>query len=288
MKRRTPVMAAVLLAGTVLSGTAHAGWFDSKPKPDPKAATNTAAQQQQQPLPQVNLDNDIRQAQLMRASGDFDGATKSLAQMMLVYPDDPRIVGEYGKLLAQEGHSKDAVDFLRRATDLSPGDWTLYSALGVAYDQQRDTAKARMAYERALQIKPNDPAVLNNYALSRVAAGDLDGAKRMIAQAAATPGANPKIAGNVTMIASLTPVGGATTNVAYNPPPARLPANATVQRVPTDPKAGPVAVARAGDNRPVTSAPRQLAAEQAKKPAAPAKKKDATPSLRMTADASSP
>ena len=74
--------------------------------------------------------------------------------MMLVASDDPRVVGEYGKTLAEKGRAQDAVQFLTRATELQPNDWTLYSALGVSYDQIGDQASARMAYEHALALKP--------------------------------------------------------------------------------------------------------------------------------------
>jgi len=290
MKRSVGLLAAVWLAGTTLSGSAQAGWFSSsKPKDAPQV---TAAGQKE--MPQLSLDNDVRQAQVQRAAGDLDGATRTLAQMMMVYPDDPRVVGEYGKVLTQQGRSADAVNFLRRATELSPGDWTLYSALGVAFDQTGERVGARMAYERALQLKPGEPVILNNYALSRAASGDLEGAQRMIAQAAATPNANPTIARNVAMIASLRVPAAAAPALAYNrPAPKPLPANTVMQKVPVDAKAGPV-VAKASppaitksDLPPATQAPRQLAAG-ANKAKAPAKKQDATPALRMTADASAP
>lgn len=294
MTRSVKLFSAALLAGTVLSGPANAGWFGpDKPKDPPKADAAAAAPVA---MPQANLDNDIRQAQLQRASGDLDGATRALAQMLLVYPDDPRIVGEYGKVLTQRGRSQDAVNFLKRATQLNSSDWTLYSALGIAYDQTGDYASARYAYERALQLKPGEAVVLNNYGLSRAAAGDLPGAQHMLAQANAVPNGNPMIAHNVAMLASLQPPAAPVvaakpaTAVAYNPPPAKpLPPNTMMQKVPVDTKAGPV-IAKA-DLPPATRAPRDLTAvnaAKAKPVVANAKKKDAAPSLRMTADASAP
>ena len=37
--------------------------------------------------------------------------------------------------MVQQGRPDDAHAFLKRATELKTNDWTLYSALGVAYDQ---------------------------------------------------------------------------------------------------------------------------------------------------------
>jgi Flp pilus assembly protein TadD len=296
MMRRLAVFTALILTGSCLAAPASAGWFSSD-KDDKKVQQSTTPDSKTMPV--VSLDNDIRQAQLLRASGDLDGATKMLAQMMLAYPDDGRVVGEYGKVLTQQGHSQDAVDFLKRAVELQQNDWMLYSALGVAYDQLGDTAQAKFAYERALQLKPGEPAILNNYGLSRLLAKDLDGAQRLFAQAQATPNPDPRIARNVEMLASIrgaspqTPNVGVASNrpsttVASNrPAPAvtvkPLPSNVVMQKVPVDPKAGPVAVAAKDEPKKSAShAPRSLVAESKPK----TKKKDGTPSLRMTADAS--
>ena len=98
-----------------------------------------------------------------------------LSQLMLVASDDPRVVSEYGKTLAQKGRAQEAVQFLTRASELQPNDWTLYSALGVAYDQLGNQSAARIAYEHALTLQPGEASVLNNYALSRMLANDLPG-----------------------------------------------------------------------------------------------------------------
>ncbi len=147
----------------------------------------------------------VHQAQVLRTTGDLEGATRILSQLMLGAPDDPRVVGEYGKLLVQEGHSGDAVQFLRRAIELQPSDWTLYSALGVAYDQQTDPANAKMAYERALGLKPGEPAVLNNFAMSRMLAGDRVAARTLMMQAQASGSTDPKIARNLALLDGSTP-----------------------------------------------------------------------------------
>ena len=149
------------------------------------------------------LDSEVRNAQIQRAQGDFSGAVRTLSQLMLASPDDPRVVSEYGKVLVQQGRAGEAVQFLSRAVELQPADWTLYSALGVAYDQTGDSANARKAYERALVLKPGEAVVLNNYALSRMQAGDLAEAHRLLSQAAAGGSPNPQIARNLTLLQGL-------------------------------------------------------------------------------------
>ena len=150
-----------------------------------------------------DLDSQIRNAQLLRAQGNLKGAIHVLSQLMLFAPDDPRIVGEYGKALAQEGRPNDALAFLGRAVELQPDNWSFYSAEGVAYDQLEQRDRAENAYQHALLLKPEDPVVLNNYAMSQMMAGNLDKAENLLNRAASHGGDYPKIANNLAMVTAL-------------------------------------------------------------------------------------
>jgi Flp pilus assembly protein TadD len=299
---------AMIALCALWAAAANAGTTNESAVPDADALTGPAATELQpsdQPgandpdiaaviknLP-ANLDGEIRRAQLLRSKGDYKDAARSLSQLMIVAPDDPRVVGEFGKVMAQEGRSADALAFLKRAIELQPNDWTIYSALGVAYDQTDDHAHARAAYQHALTLKPGDPTVLNNYAVSRMLAGDLDGAQRLIAQASSNGGDFPKIANNVAMLASMrspvgapalavnTPAGAprsivhvaslpnAAVGPAVNSPSPAGP-RVVMQKVPVDPLAGPVATRTA-------KPPHKLAATHPKKPKPVLASKDSAP-----------
>jgi Flp pilus assembly protein TadD len=212
MLRFAPRLTAVFLCGVALAGCAAA----APPKEAVDAAKEKAAVADKS-VP-TDLDGGIRQAQLLRTAGKYDEAIHILSQLMLAASDDPRVVAEYGKALAQDGRAQEASEFLNRAIELSGNDWTLYSALGVSYDQLGNQASARVAYEHALALKPDDASVLNNYALSRMLASDTDGAKILMARAQAAGGANdPKIAANIALVNKLTPA--TTQAIAAAPPP---------------------------------------------------------------------
>ena len=173
-----------------------------------------------------DLPGEIERAHVLRLRGDYDDASKSLAQIMMIAPDDPRVVSEYGKTLLQAGRAQEAVGFLKRAAQISPNDWTVYSAMGVALDQAGDHASAKLAYQRALSIKPGEPSVLNNLAVSRMLAGDVSGAKTILAKASTTGTDQPKIANNLAAMnamqkpAALAPVmTAAATQKPVTPPP---------------------------------------------------------------------
>lgn len=210
MRRLHVRAAAVFACALATTGCAMIGGSDEASKlTGPEAAKTAAETQSDTPYGALinkqptSLDGEIRSAQLMRAQGDFDGAVRSLSQLMLVAPDDPRVVGEYGKVLAQQGRTADALAFLSRAIELQPDNWTFYSALGVSYDQMDQRAKAETAYQHALSLKPNEPTVLNNYAVSQMLAGNLDRAEDLLHQAAAHDGDYPKIANNLAMVSQM-------------------------------------------------------------------------------------
>ncbi len=205
MRRLLLSAAASLACALATSGCADLNPFDSSappPAPAKQAQAAPAGIQQASPLP-TDVDNEIARAQAFRAKGQFDDAIHVLSQLMLVAPDNPGVVGEYGKTLTQQGRASDAVDFLSRAIELTPDDWTLYSALGVDYDQLDRHDEAENAYKHALTLKPDNPAVLNNYAMSQLMAGHLDHAETLLKQAQTHGGDAPKIKNNLAMIAQM-------------------------------------------------------------------------------------
>jgi Flp pilus assembly protein TadD len=170
----------------------------------------------------------LRQAEAQRKSGDLNAASRTLGQLVLVAPDDARVLGEYGKTLIAKGQSDDALAFLIRAIELQPADWTLYSAQGVAYDQRGNYAAAQVAYGRALILKPGDATVLSNAALSRMQSGDLDGAEALLLQAAQAPGGDhPRIAHNLSLVRDLRAKAAPATPVAAAPAAAAPKASAS-------------------------------------------------------------
>jgi Flp pilus assembly protein TadD len=236
MLRFTPKMTALFLCAPLMAGCASTNDIAKLTGGDTAAGhaqKEVAAAKTDQTIP-TDLDSGIRQAQLLRQAGQYDDAIHLLSQMMLVASDDPRVVGEYGKSLAQKGRAQDAVDFLNRAIELSSNDWTLYSAVGVAYDQLGNQLAARAAYEHALALRPNEPSVLNNYALSRMLANDPNSARQLIARAEAAGGASDsKIAANIALLNRLNPQDSAKSAEASMPVTPAAPVTATALPAPS-------------------------------------------------------
>jgi Flp pilus assembly protein TadD len=85
------------------------------------------------------------------------------------------------------------------------GDWRTFSALGSAYDQQGQYAKARESYQKALAMEPNQISVLNNLGMSYALEGNLKQAETTMRSAMALPAGekNPRIRQNLALVVGL-------------------------------------------------------------------------------------
>jgi Flp pilus assembly protein TadD len=74
-------------------------------------------------------------------------------------------------LLVQRRHAE-AEDRLLQAVAFEPADWRGWNALGQARDQRQAWAVAAQAYVTALDLAPEEVAVLNNFGMSQLGAGN--------------------------------------------------------------------------------------------------------------------
>ncbi len=150
----------------------------------------------------VDIDAMLKAAQKQRMNRDFESATRTLSQLVLALPDDPRVLSEYGKVLLDKGATNDALAFLQRSLELQP-DANTYSAQGVAYAQSEDYPHAEMAFQRALAMKVDDPAILNNFAMAQLQAGKLDEAEALLLRASPAGADHPRVAQNLALVRKL-------------------------------------------------------------------------------------
>ncbi len=75
----------------------------------------------------------------------------------------------FGIQAAQRGLWAEAGFRFQRAVALDPTNGRAQNDLAVAYEQQGEFAKARAAYEKALELRPNDDYIQQNYDLFREA-----------------------------------------------------------------------------------------------------------------------
>jgi len=72
---------------------------------------------------------------------------------------------EFGISVAQRGLWREAIYRWERAVQIDPTYAAAHNNLAIAYEHEGDLAKARAAYERALEIEPGNAMVKQNYEL---------------------------------------------------------------------------------------------------------------------------
>jgi type IV pilus assembly protein PilF len=72
---------------------------------------------------------------------------------------------EFGINVAQKGLWREAIYRWEKATELDPTYAAAFNDLAIAYEHEGQLDKARKAYERALELDPNNSQVRQNYEL---------------------------------------------------------------------------------------------------------------------------
>ena len=90
MTRSAPVFAILAFGALALAGCADAPASAAKLDATQAAEADTAAAIAKDPA--TDIESGVRQAQLLRLAGNYDGAVHILSQLMMVAADDPRVV----------------------------------------------------------------------------------------------------------------------------------------------------------------------------------------------------
>jgi Flp pilus assembly protein TadD len=72
---------------------------------------------------------------------------------------------EFGINVAQRGLWREAIYRWEKATELDPTYAAAHNDLAVAYEHEGQLDKARKAYEKAIELDPNNTQVRQNYEL---------------------------------------------------------------------------------------------------------------------------
>jgi Flp pilus assembly protein TadD len=148
-------------------------------------------------------DSAIKYAQALRAVGQRAQAAAVLEQAAIRNPGDRAVLGAYGRALADNGNFQQALDVLNRAHTQDQPDWRILSVQGAVLDQMGRHAEAQRYYASALRLKPDDPSVLSNLALSYALSKNLPQAEATLRRAAEQHDAEPKVRQNLALVVGL-------------------------------------------------------------------------------------
>lgn len=79
--------------------------------------------------------------------------------------NDARAQVEFGINVAQRGLWREAIYRWEKATQIDPSYAAAFNDLAIAYEHEGQLDKARKAYEKALELDPNNSQVRQNYEL---------------------------------------------------------------------------------------------------------------------------
>jgi Flp pilus assembly protein TadD len=192
---------------------------------------------------ELNLDPSDAEAAIglsdaLRAMGKYDEAADAVDRMMVIAPKNEAVLLESARAHIGAGHGFYAIQPLKDAEALAPKDWRPVSLMGVALEQTQRPEEALAAYDQALKLSPDNPAVLSNLALFYATRGDTAQAEALLRRAAAQPTSTVQERQNLALVLGLEgktaeaehlmrqdlPPEIADANLAYfkgSPPPAR-------------------------------------------------------------------
>ncbi len=136
-------------------------------------------------------DPDISHAlgRAMTEDGQSKNAIVFLKRALMEYPDDPEILNTLGKSYLASGYHEDAIEVLERAVNIVPDDVFYLASLGKSYFASQRLQEAEDILTRALSVMPDFPDAHSILAQIRWREGNLNAAKKHARKAfAADPG----------------------------------------------------------------------------------------------------
>lgn len=170
------IMAALALAGALSACAGPGKQVPGEAAADDGARYAEAINHYRQMLGEKpgEIEAHIGLARNLRWAGQVDDAGRVMENSQVRFGNDGRWLAELGKVRISQGRALDGVAALSQAAEKTPGDWRIHSALGIGNDYLANYPEALAAYGRALELCPDDPAVMNNMAISQGLAGNID------------------------------------------------------------------------------------------------------------------
>ncbi len=127
--------------------------------------------------PKQRVQFTIAEAALLRDAKQTEAALDLLEQALLAEPGQPDLLYESALLAEKLGRLEVMESRLRKLIEIQPEGAQAYNALGYSYaDRKLRLPEAQQLIEKALQLAPNDPFILDSMGWVLYRQGDLDSA----------------------------------------------------------------------------------------------------------------
>ncbi|BAT57805.1 bacteriophage N4 receptor, outer membrane subunit [Variibacter gotjawalensis] len=150
-----------------------------------------------------DADAAIRFAEALRRTGQNAQAAAVLQQGAIHNPNHKRLLGAYGRALADNGNFEEAFAMLSKAHTPDQPDWRILNAQGAVLDQMGRHDDARRYYNTALKAAPDESSILSNLGLSHLLSRDLKKAEEILRQANARGNSERRVKQNLALVVGL-------------------------------------------------------------------------------------
>jgi Flp pilus assembly protein TadD len=145
----------------------------------------------------------VKLASALRVLGRFPEAQAAAEAVLVQQPNNLDALLESARNAVAAGQGFYAVEPTKKALEIAPKDWRAATLLAVALDQALRPAEAMEAHRTAMQLAPDNPAVLSNAAMFFASQGDQAKAETLLRKAAALPGASLQVRQNLALVLGL-------------------------------------------------------------------------------------
>lgn len=145
----------------------------------------------------------LQAAYNMRYANSPADAINVINDALKTHAGDAQLLAERGKAYAAGGNADLALQDITAASASDAADWSVHSALGVILDRLDRHDEARLAYEKALTLSPDNPAALNNLALNQALSGRHEEAIATLQRASQRPAATVQIRQNLSLLLAM-------------------------------------------------------------------------------------
>jgi Flp pilus assembly protein TadD len=142
-------------------------------------------------------------ARNLRYIGEAEAAIEALEAASKDFGTQEAFLIELGKARIAVGNAENAIKALKAAIKINGKKWGTHAALGIGYDLQQSYGEAWEAYEKANELSPGNPAVLNNMAISAALSGKIDLAISTLEGAPRVIRRNPQVRQNLALFYSI-------------------------------------------------------------------------------------
>lgn len=142
-------------------------------------------------------------AKNLKAMGDKRSALAVLQDSVSIHSNDPEVAGEYGRLALEFDQLAAAQHAIQVAEAVDNPDWRVVSAHGTLLAKQGQHKAAIPYFERALQLSPNQPSVLNNLAMATAMSGDPKSAEDILKRIPVNANAPAQVNQNLALVLGL-------------------------------------------------------------------------------------